>query len=360
MSQGCGMSVGTENLNIASNDALITPEQLKAELPLDAAVLESVKCARETVFSILDRQDPRLFVVVGPCSIHDTDAAIDYAMRLKTFTEKVKDVLFIVMRVYFEKPRTSIGWKGLINDPHLDDSFKIEEGLREGRKLLMKIVEMGLPTSSEALDPISPQYLQDLIAWSAIGARTTQSQTHREMSSGLSSAVGFKNGTDGGLMVAVNALQSVSSPHRFLGINNEGQVSVVTTKGNAYAHVVLRGGNNGPNFDTVHVAQCEKALKEGGVGNNIMIDCSHANSNKDPEVQPLVMKDITRQILEGNKSIIGVMLESNINAGNQVIPNDLSELKYGVSVTDACMDWDTTEHALLEMADKLRNPLSIR
>ena len=354
------MSVGTENLNIASNDALITPEQLKAELPLDTVVLESVKCARETVFSILDRQDPRLFVVVGPCSIHDTDAAIDYAKRLKILTEKVKDVLFIVMRVYFEKPRTSIGWKGLINDPHLDDSFKIEEGLREGRKLLMKIVEMGLPTSSEALDPISPQYLQDLIAWSAIGARTTESQTHREMSSGLSSAVGFKNGTDGGLMVAINAMQSVSSPHRFLGINNEGQVSVVTTKGNAYAHVVLRGGNNGPNFDTVHVAQCEKALKEGGVSNNIMIDCSHANSNKDPEVQPLVMKDITHQILEGNKSIIGMMLESNINSGNQVIPNDLSKLKYGVSVTDACMGWDTTEHALLEMADKLRNPLLIR
>ena len=354
------MSVGTENLNIASNDALITPEQLKAELPLDTVVLESVKCARETVFSILDRQDPRLFVVVGPCSIHDTDAAIDYAKRLKILTEKVKDVLFIVMRVYFEKPRTSIGWKGLINDPHLDDSFKIEEGLREGRKLLMKIVEMGLPTSSEALDPISPQYLQDLIAWSAIGARTTESQTHREMSSGLSSAVGFKNGTDGGLMVAINAMQSVSSAHRFLGINNEGQVSVVTTKGNAYAHVVLRGGNNGPNFDTVHVAQCEKALKEGGVSNNIMIDCSHANSNKDPEVQPLVMKDITHQILEGNKSIIGMMLESNINSGNQVIPNDLSKLKYGVSVTDACMGWDTTEHALLEMADKLRNPLLIR
>ena len=354
------MSVGTENLNIASNDALITPEQLKAELPLDTVVLESVKCARETVFSILDRQDPRLFVVVGPCSIHDTDAAIDYAKRLKILTEEVKDVLFIVMRVYFEKPRTSIGWKGLINDPHLDDSFKIEEGLREGRKLLMKIVEMGLPTSSEALDPISPQYLQDLIAWSAIGARTTESQTHREMSSGLSSAVGFKNGTDGGLMVAINAMQSVSSAHRFLGINNEGQVSVVTTKGNAYAHVVLRGGNNGPNFDTVHVAQCEKALKEGGVSNNIMIDCSHANSNKDPEVQPLVMKDITHQILEGNKSIIGMMLESNINSGNQVIPNDLSKLKYGVSVTDACMGWDTTEHALLEMADKLRNPLLIR
>ena len=354
------MSALTDNLNIASNDALITPEQLKAELPLEGTALQSVQSSRETVFSILDRKDPRLFVVVGPCSIHDTEAAIDYAKWLKVLAEKVQDTLYVVMRVYFEKPRTAIGWKGLINDPHLDDSFKIEEGLRRGRKLLMDIVDLGLPTSSEALDPISPQYLQDLIVWSAIGARTTESQTHREMSSGLSSAVGFKNGTDGGLTVAVNAMQSVSSPHRFLGINSGGQVSVVTTKGNPYAHVVLRGGSNGPNFDTVHVALCEKALAEGGVSDNIMIDCSHANSSKDPDVQPLVLKDITHQILEGNESIIGVMLESNINAGNQSIPEDLSELKYGVSVTDACMDWETTEQAILDMAEKLRDVLPSR
>jgi len=248
----------------------------------------------------------------------------------------------------------------LINDPYLDDSFKIEDGLRKGRKLLLDIVELGLPTSSEALDPISPQYMQDLIAWSAIGARTTESQTHREMSSGLSSAIGFKNGTDGGLMVAVNAMQSVSNPHRFLGINEQGQVSVVTTKGNPYAHVVLRGGSNGPNYDSVHVAQCEKALEEGGVNTNIMIDCSHANSSKDPYVQPLVLKDITHQILEGNKSIIGVMLESNINGGNQPIPKDLSQLQYGVSVTDGCMDWEVTEKAILEMAEKLRPVLPKR
>ncbi|MDP6536440.1 MAG: 3-deoxy-7-phosphoheptulonate synthase [Gammaproteobacteria bacterium] len=354
------MSALTDNLNIASNDALITPEQLKAELPLEGTALQSVQSSRETVFSILDRKDPRLFVVVGPCSIHDTEAAIDYAKWLKVLAEKVQDTLYVVMRVYFEKPRTAIGWKGLINDPHLDDSFKIEEGLRRGRKLLMDIVDLGLPTSSEALDPISPQYLQDLIVWSAIGARTTESQTHREMSSGLSSAVGFKNGTDGGLTVAVNAMQSVSSPHRFLGINSGGQVSVVTTKGNPYAHVVLRGGSNGPNFDTVHVALCEKALAKGGVSGNIMIDCSHANSSKDPDVQPLVLKDITHQILEGNESIIGVMLESNINAGNQSIPEDLSELKYGVSVTDACMDWETTEQAILDMAEKLRDVLPSR
>lgn len=354
------MSAQTDNLNIASNEALLTPEHLKSELPLLGKALDSVQKAREKIFSILDRKDSRLMVVVGPCSIHDTDAAIDYAKKLKGLADKVSDTLYIVMRVYFEKPRTAIGWKGLINDPYLDDSFKIEDGLRKGRKLLLDIVDLGLPTSSEALDPISPQYLQDIIVWSAIGARTTESQTHREMSSGLSSSVGFKNGTDGGLMVAVNAMQSVSSPHRFLGINGKGQVSVVTTKGNPYAHVVLRGGSAGPNYDTVHVALCEQALEKGGVSQNIMIDCSHANSSKDPDVQPLVLKDITHQILEGNKSIIGVMLESNIFGGNQSIPKDLSELKYGVSVTDACMAWDTTERSLLEMADKLRNVLPTR
>ena len=351
------MSVATDNINIASNTALITPEIITSELPLAGPALDSVQRARETVFSILDRKDPRLLVVMGPCSIHDTEAAMDYANRLKVLADAVSDTLVIVMRVYFEKPRTSIGWKGLINDPYLDDSFKIEDGLRKGRKLLLDIAELGLPTSTEALDPISPQYMQDIIAWSAIGARTTESQTHREMSSGLSSAVGFKNGTDGGLMVAINAMQSVSSPHRFLGINSEGQVSVVTTKGNPYAHVVLRGGSKGPNYDTVHVALCEKALEDGGVSSNIMIDCSHANSCKDPDVQPLVLKDISHQILEGNKSIIGVMLESNINHGNQSIPKDLSKLKYGVSVTDACMNWETSEQALLQMAEKLKDIL---
>jgi len=354
------MNSATENLNVASNDALMTPEQLKAELPLDGDKLAAVKEARDTIFSILDRKDPRLFIVVGPCSIHDPAAAMDYARRLKALSDKVSDTLYLVMRVYFEKPRTSIGWKGLINDPYMDDSFKIEEGLKLGRKLLLDIVELGVPTSSEALDPISPQYLQDIIAWSAIGARTTESQTHREMSSGLSSAVGFKNGTDGGLTVAVNAMQSVSSPHRFLGINESGQVSVVTTKGNPYAHVVLRGGSKGPNYDSVNVAQCEKALADGGVSRNIMIDCSHANSSKDPDVQPLVLKDLTHQILEGNTSLIGAMLEGHINHGNQSIPKDLSELKYGVSVTDACMDWETTEKAILEMAEKLKDILPKR
>lgn len=349
-----------DDLNIASNEALLTPQELKKQLPLEGTALESVRTARQTIFDILDRKDPRVFVVIGPCSIHDVDAALEYAGRLKKLAEKVQDTLYLVMRVYFEKPRTSVGWKGLVNDPYMDDTFKIEEGLFKGRKLLLDIASMGLPTSTEALDPISPQYLQDIIAWSAIGARTTESQTHREMSSGLSSAVGFKNGTDGGLTVAINAMQSVSSPHRFLGINSQGQVSVVTTKGNPYAHVVLRGGASGPNYDSVNVAQCEAALKKGKVSSNIMIDCSHANSNKDPTIQSLVLKDVTHQILEGNESIIGVMLESNLNFGNQSIPKDLSELKYGVSVTDACIDWAETEKSINEMADKLRAVLPTR
>ena len=354
------MLLRTENLNIESNERLITPDKLKAELPLSDAQSEAVNRARDTVFSILRRQDPRLFLIIGPCSVHDTGQALDYARRLKALADQVSDTLYLVMRVYFEKPRTSIGWKGLINDPYLDDSFKVEEGLRIGRRLLQDIVDIGLPTSTEALDPISPQYLQDLICWSAVGARTTESQTHREMSSGLSSAIGFKNGTDGGWMVAVNAMQSVLKPHRFLGINGKGQVSVVTTRGNPNAHVVLRGGSRGPNYDSVHVAQCEIALAEGGVSRNIMIDCSHANSGKNPEMQPLVLKDITHQILEGNESIIGAMLESNIHPGRQNIPADLSQLQYGVSVTDACMGWETTEEAVLDMAEKLRNVLPVR
>src|SRR5210317_887308 len=353
-------NIEVHNTNMASQELLVTPEELWRAQPMSEAVKNTVSNSRGVIRDILDRKDPRLFVVVGPCSIHDPEAAMDYARRLQRLAQELSDTLYIVMRVYFEKPRTTVGWKGLINDPYLDDSFKLEEGLHLGRRLLLDILELGLPTSTEALDPISPQYMQDIIAWSAIGARTTESQTHREMSSGLSSAVGFKNGTDGGLTVAVNAMQSVSNPHRFLGINGKGKVSVVETKGNPYGHVVLRGGSNGPNYDSVHVAQCEHALLEGGVNNNIMIDCSHANSNKDPNVQPLVMKDVTHQIMEGNQSIIGVMIESNINAGNQSIPKDLSELKYGVSVTDACIDWTTTETAILEMADKLRDVLPAR
>lgn len=349
-----------DDLNVASNDTLITPEQLKREIPLTDDALSTVANGRQVIRNILDGKDHRLFVVVGPCSIHDIKAAHEYADRLKGLAAELSDTLFLVMRVYFEKPRTTVGWKGLINDPYLDDSFKIQDGLHIGRQLLRDLAEKGLPTATEALDPISPQYLQDLISWSAIGARTTESQTHREMASGLSSAVGFKNGTDGSLTVAINALQSVSSPHRFLGINQEGGVSIVTTKGNPYGHVVLRGGNGKPNYDSVSVAICEQELTKAGIRPNIMVDCSHANSNKDPALQPLVMDNVANQILEGNNSIVGLMVESHLGWGNQSIPKDLGELKYGVSITDACIDWDTTEKALRSMHAKLKDVLPKR
>ncbi|BAN49028.1 3-deoxy-7-phosphoheptulonate synthase [Metapseudomonas resinovorans] len=353
-------TIQIDDLNVASNETLITPDQLKREIPLTDAALRTVANGRQVVRNILDGKDHRLFVVVGPCSIHDIKAAHEYADRLKGLAAEVSDTLFLVMRVYFEKPRTTVGWKGLINDPYLDDSFKIQDGLHIGRQLLRDLAEKGLPTATEALDPISPQYLQDLISWSAIGARTTESQTHREMASGLSSAVGFKNGTDGSLTVAINALQSVSSPHRFLGINQEGGVSIVTTKGNAYGHVVLRGGNGKPNYDSVSVAICEQELTKAGISPNIMVDCSHANSNKDPALQPLVMDNVANQILEGNNSIVGLMVESHLGWGNQSIPKDLAQLKYGVSVTDACIDWEATEKTLRSMHAKLKDVLPKR
>jgi len=298
--------------------------------------------------------------VIGPCSIHDPAAAHEYAERLKALSEKVKDSLYIVMRVYFEKPRTTVGWKGLINDPDMNDSFNIEKGLRIGRKLLLELNELGLPCATEALDPNSPQYYQDLISWSAIGARTTESQTHREMSSGLSSPVGFKNGTDGGLTVATNAMQSVKHGHSFLGLNDQGQVAVIRTSGNPYAHVVLRGGNGKPNYDAGSVADAEAALAKAKVSGKIMIDASHANSNKDPYLQPLVLKNITEQILDGNKSIVGIMVESHLKGGRQDIPANLCDLEYGKSVTDGCIDWETTEKVLLDMHEALKDVLPNR
>ncbi|WP_257295501.1 3-deoxy-7-phosphoheptulonate synthase [Endozoicomonas sp. YOMI1] len=346
-----------EDLNIQSQEVLLSPERLKAVIPMTELAAKTVSESREVIRDILDGKDHRLFVVIGPCSIHDVAAAKDYAQRLKALSEELKDTLYLVMRVYFEKPRTTVGWKGLINDPHLNDSFKIEEGLHIGRRLLMDVAEMGIPASTEALDPISPQYLQDLVAWSAIGARTTESQTHREMASGLSSAVGFKNGTDGGLEVAINALQSVSSPHRFLGLNTQGQVAVTHTTGNPYGHIVLRGGNGKPNYDSVSVALCEKALEKADIKTNIMVDCSHANSNKDPALQPLVMENVTNQIIEGNKSIVGLMVESNIGWGNQKMTDNLDDLQYGVSITDACIDWETTEKTLRSIREKLKDVL---
>jgi 3-deoxy-7-phosphoheptulonate synthase len=350
-------NIEVHNVNVASQAILITPEQLKATLPMSASIHDTLAGSRQVIEDILDRRDHRVFVVVGPCSIHDPVAAMDYARRLQALSAELADTVYIVMRVYFEKPRTTVGWKGLVNDPYLDDSFRIEEGLHIARKLLLDILALGLPTSTEALDPISPQYLQDLISWTAIGARTTESQTHREMASGLSSAVGFKNGTDGSLTVATNALNSVANPHRFLGINGQGQVSVFTTKGNAYGHIVLRGGTAGPNYDSVHIRLCEDALDKAGVARNIMVDCSHANSSKQPQLQPLVVENVANQILEGNTSIVGLMIESNLKAGAQAIPANLDDLEYGVSVTDACIDWETTERCLRTMRDKLKSAL---
>ncbi|KZN15226.1 3-deoxy-7-phosphoheptulonate synthase [Marinomonas sp. TW1] len=349
-----------EDLNIASFDSLVTPSELKQALPVSDIVSNHVAESRDTIKNIMDGKDHRLAIVIGPCSIHDPEAALDYAKRLKLLSEKLDDTLYIIMRAYFEKPRTTVGWKGLINDPNLDGTFDIDKGIRIGRKLLIDLAELGLPLATEALDPISPQYIQDLISWSAIGARTTESQTHREMASGLSGPVGFKNGTDGSMTVAVNAMQSVSHGHSFLGINENGKVSIVNTKGNAYGHLVLRGGNGKPNYDTANVALSEAALTKANLKHNIMVDCSHENSNKQPERQITVMEDSTQQILAGNQSIMGLMIESNIGWGNQKVPANLSDLEYGVSITDACIDWEATEKALTHMADELRSTLPKR
>ncbi|RLK51483.1 3-deoxy-D-arabinoheptulosonate-7-phosphate synthase [Alkalispirillum mobile] len=349
-----------DDLNVERIEHLPTPTEIKAKLPLAGKAREVVLEGRETVRNILDGKDHRLLVVVGPCSIHDPEAALDYAKRLKALSDQVSDTLFIVMRVYFEKPRTVTGWKGLINDPDMDDSFRIDEGLYQARKLLLDLAEMGLPTATEALDPIIPQYLQDLITWTAIGARTTESQTHREMASGLSTPVGFKNGTDGSLDVAINAMKSAAHPHSFLGINPDGGCSIIRTRGNSYGHVVLRGGHGQPNYDSVHMTLCEQELEKAGLPARIVVDCSHANSNKDPALQPVVLKDLVHQILEGNESLVGVMLESNLGWGNQKLGASPAELEYGVSITDACVDWQTTEQALGEAANKLREVLPQR
>ena len=340
------MTPDIENSNVSSFALMPSPEQLHAMLPLSDAAFQTVMRGREALRNILDRKDKRMFVVVGPCSIHDPVAGLDYARRQKQLQEEVADTMLLVMRVYFEKPRTTTGWKGYINDPDMDDSFRVDVGMSNARKFLLDVCELGLPTATEALDPISPQYLGDLIAWTAIGARTTESQTHREMSSGLSTPVGFKNGTDGDISIAINAILSSAHPHSFLGISSQGTVSIVRTSGNAYGHVVLRGGDGRPNYDSVSVTIAEQSLAKANLPANLVVDCSHANSYKKPELQPLVMSDVIQQIKHGNKSVVGVMIESNIVGGNQKIPTDLSELKYGCSVTDGCIDWATTESML--------------
>lgn len=353
------MSTKLSNVNIVSESILITPAELSRSLPRTDTATQTVETSRRAVESILGRRDPRLLVVVGPCSIHDIDTAKEYAKRLKKLHDQYSDTLYIVMRVYFEKPRTTVGWKGFINDPDLNDSFDIEKGLRQARELLIWLAELGLPAGTEALDPISPQYLSDLFAWTAIGARTSESQTHREMSSGLSTPVGFKNGTDGSLDIAINAMKSASSPHRFLGINNDGQVTRLETRGNAFGHVILRGGSE-PNYDSVSVALAEQALAKANLADNLVVDCSHANSHKNYELQPLVADNVCKQITEGNSSIIGIMLESHLDKGNQKLGTDPSALTPGVSITDECIDWPTTENLMASMSAQLAAPLTKR
>ena len=340
----------TENLNIVEVMPITSPKKLKDLMPVSDSVIETVLNARNAIKSILEGEDSRLLMIVGPCSIHDPKAAIEYAERLKKLADEVSETVLVVMRVYFEKPRTTVGWKGLINDPELDGSHKINKGIELARRLLLDINALGLPCATETLDPITPQYLADLISWSAIGARTTESQTHREMASGLSMPVGFKNGTDGGLSVAINAMKSALQPHHFLGINNEGLSSAIQTSGNRNLHLVLRGGNNGPNYDAVSIHKASESLASEGLPEAIMIDCNHANSGKDPSRQELVLRDAIHQIKNGDNSIIGIMIESNINGGNQPIS---ASLQYGVSITDACLDWENTNRIILNAHQSL-------
>ena len=336
----------TFDIHVRSFNPLVSPRALTEEIPLSESAGRTVIAAREQIQDILSKRDPRLLIIVGPCSIHDEKAALEYAERLNRLREKVESTLLLVMRVYFEKPRTSLGWKGLINDPMLDGSCDIVTGLRKARHLLLKITEMGLPTATEMLEPITPQYIADLICWSAIGARTTESQIHREMASGLSMPVGYKNCTDGDLTAAINAMTTSGSPQQFIGIDAEGRTSIVKTSGNPWTHLVLRGGNR-PNYDSVSIREALTLLKDKGLIEALMVDCSHSNSNKDYRLQPKVWQDVINQRLDGNNSLIGLMLESNLYEGNQVNTGDLSALQYGISITDACIPWDSTERLIL-------------
>lgn len=347
------------NVNICSEQVLITPDELKAKFPLTEQQSQQITQSRSIISNILRGKDKRLLVVCGPCSIHDPQAAIEYAHKLKALSDQLNDQLYIVMRVYFEKPRTTVGWKGLISDPRMDGSFDMEQGLLIARELLLTLVSMGLPLATEALDPNNPQYLGDLFSWSAIGARTTESQTHREMASGLSMPVGFKNGTDGSLETAINAMKAASMSHRFMGINQAGQVCLLQTQGNPDGHVILRGGKT-PNYHADDIAQCEVQMQKAGLRPVLMVDCSHGNSSKDYRRQPLVVDSVLEQIHAGNESIIGVMLESHLHEGNQSSEQPRSAMKYGVSVTDACIDWDTTDQLLRKMHQSLSPVLTAR
>jgi 3-deoxy-7-phosphoheptulonate synthase len=336
----------TQDLHIREIVRLEAPGKLKAELPITEAASATVAHGRETVTRILRQEDPRLLVVVGPCSIHDVRGALEYANKLVALRKAFASRMEIVMRVYFEKPRTTIGWKGLINDPHLDDSQDIGSGLKIARRLLLDIANMDLPAATEFLDPIIPQYTADLITWAAIGARTTESQTHRELASGLSMPVGFKNATDGSLQIAIDAMHSARSPHSFLGIDQEGFTSIVRTKGNPNGHLVLRGGRSQTNYDAKSIGEAEAQLVRAGLPPVLMVDCSHANSGKQPARQEDVWRSIVEQRVGGTRSLMGAMIESYLQEGNQPIPKHPGDLRYGVSITDACISWETTERLL--------------
>ncbi len=339
----------TSDLNVVETRTLPSPAALLAELPKTTAQAAFVAHSREDIRRIIFTDDRRFLLLIGPCSIHDLDAGRDYARRLAALAREVSDRVVIVMRVYFEKPRTTVGWKGLVMDPHLDGSHDIATGLRLGRTFLRDVLDLGLPTATEFLDPITPQYVADLVCWGAIGARTTESQTHRQMASGLSMPLGFKNGTDGSLQAAVNAIKAAGQPQTFLGINLEGAASAVVTRGNPSCHVVLRGGAAGPNYSPAHIAQTETLLAKANLPQSILVDCSHDNSAKKPELQPEVLRALLAQIAAGNRSIMGAMIESNLAAGSQPFPVPKETLRYGVSITDGCIDWATTEALVREL-----------
>ncbi|CAH2446870.1 3-deoxy-D-arabino-heptulosonate-7-phosphate (DAHP) synthase [Komagataella phaffii CBS 7435] len=347
-----------DDVRIAGYDPLVSPALLQQEIPATKVALQTVVKGRKDAMNVVSLKDDRLLVVVGPCSIHDSDAALEYVARLKALSEELKDELVIIMRAYLEKPRTTVGWKGLINDPDLDNSFSINKGLKISRKLFVDLTNSGMPIASEMLDTISPQYLADLLSFGAIGARTTESQLHRELASGLSFPIGFKNGTDGTLDVALDAVQAASHAHHFMGVTKHGIAAITTTKGNEYCFVILRGGKKGTNYDPESVAEAKAKLPADGV---LMIDCSHGNSNKDYRNQPKVSKVVADQVAAGEDRIIGVMIESNINEGKQSIPAEgRKALKYGVSVTDGCVSWETTDAMLRELAEAVQKRRALK
>lgn len=347
------MARSISDLHIQRIEALIAPEELQRKLPPSAAMAQTVAEGRDEIQNILGGQDSRLLVIVGPCSIHDEKAALEYAQRLKVLADNVRDRMLVVMRVYFEKPRTSLGWKGLINDPNLDGSFDISSGLYRARRLLMQLAEIGVLTATEFLDPITPQYMADLVAWAAIGARTTESQTHREMASGLSMPVGFKNGTDGNSQIAIDAMKTARAPHSFLGIDLQGRTCVVHTEGNPYGHLILRGGSNGPNYADASVKEVQSKLENAGLPTRIMVDCSHANSEKDHNRQQIAFRDVIAQRRLGNEQLVGLMIESHLSGGRQDLGDDPSQLEYGISITDACIGWEDTSTLLSEAHEAL-------